>query len=130
MVHCFQYRNALACVGASVMLGSKAGVSALLRREQPCLISIHCMAHRLELALKDAQKKKLYDKTINSLAMGLYYFYYNSALNGSMIVRSYKALVEDATGDPLYPTRVGGTRWISHTLRAITNLTRSYKSIV
>ena len=48
---------ALACDGASVMLGSKAGVGALLRREQPCLISIHCMAHRLELALKDASKK-------------------------------------------------------------------------
>ena len=122
---------ALACDGASVMLGSKAGVGALLRREQPSVISIHCMAHRLELALKDASKNiKLYDKTVNVLAMGLYYFYHNSALNRAMLVRSYKSMVENATGDPLLPTRVGGTRWVGHTLRAITNLTTSYSYIV
>jgi hypothetical protein len=37
---------------------------------------------RLELALKDTSKmNNLYDKTISTLCMGLYYFYHNSALN-------------------------------------------------
>ena len=122
---------ALACDGASVMLGAKAGVGALLTKEQPSLIAIHCMAHRLELALKDASKKlKLYDKSINVLSMGLYYFYHNSALNRSMLVRSYQAMVGKEKGEPLLPTRVGGTRWIGHTYRALTNLTTSYPYIV
>ena len=34
--------------GASVMLGKKSGVLALLK-EQPSLIGVHCSAHRLEL---------------------------------------------------------------------------------
>ena len=122
---------ALSCDGASVMMGSKAGVGALLRAEQPSLLSIHCMAHRLELALKDSTKKmKLYDKTVNVLAMGIYYFYHNSGLNRSMLVRSYNATIGDKKDELLVPTRVGGTRWIGHTLRALVNLTTSYKYIV
>ncbi|KAL5466710.1 hypothetical protein EMCRGX_G030858 [Ephydatia muelleri] len=38
--------------GASVMTGCKSGVSTRLKREQPLLFSMHCMAHRLELGFK------------------------------------------------------------------------------
>ena len=43
--------------GASVMLGKKSGVLALLKEQQHSLIGIHCSAHRLELCYKDAMKK-------------------------------------------------------------------------
>ena len=46
--------------GASVMLGKKSGVLALLKEQQPSLIGIHCSAHRLELCYKDAIKKYLW----------------------------------------------------------------------
>ena len=73
---------ALSCDGASVMLGCKAGVGALLQKEQPSLIKIHCMAHRLELSLKDmAKSTKLYVKTVDTLLLGLYLFYHYSSLN-------------------------------------------------
>ena len=122
---------ALACDGASVMVGARAGVGTLLNRDSPTMITIHCMAHRLELCLKDSVKKlNLYEKCISVLAMGIYYFYHNSALNRSMLVRSFKALNEDSKRKLLMPTRVGGTRWIGHTFRALTNLTRSYQFIV
>ena len=113
------------------MVGCRNGIGAILRRDQPSLITIHCMAHRLELALKDvAKKNKHYDKSINILAMGLYYFYHNSSLNRAMLTRSYKAFrCDDDIVELLLPTRVGGTRWIGHTYRAITNLTSSYKFI-
>ena len=42
---------AVSCDGASVMTGVKAGVGALLRKTQPSIITIHCLAHRLELSL-------------------------------------------------------------------------------
>ena len=32
--------------GASVMQGRKGGVTALLRKDQPLLQSVHCMSHR------------------------------------------------------------------------------------
>ena len=34
------------------MTGCKSGVSTRLKREQPLLFSMHCMAHRLELGFK------------------------------------------------------------------------------
>ena len=121
---------ALACDGASMMTGCKAGVGALLRTKQPSLLTVHCMAHRLELALKDVSKKvKLYDKTVNTLAMGIYRFYYNSSLNRGMLRRAHTVLRTESDGDLLMPTRVGGTKWIGHTFRALTNLTASYKYI-
>ena len=80
---------ALSCDGDSVMMGSKPVVDALLWAEEPSRLSMHCMAHRLELSLKDSSKKtKLYDKTVNVLAIGILYFY-----------------------GLLVPTRVGRTRW-------------------
>ena len=48
---------ALGCDGAKVMTGKVGGVSALLSKEQPNIITVHCFAHRLELALKDSVKK-------------------------------------------------------------------------
>lgn len=75
------------------MVRCRAGVGALLRNDQPSMLTLHCMAHRLELALKDSTKKiKLYDKSVTVLCMGLYYFYHNSALNRAMLVRSFDAL--------------------------------------
>ena len=53
------------CDGASVMGGKKGGVSAYLTRLQPNCITVHCFAHRLELAFKDAVKEnRLYDNCI------------------------------------------------------------------
>jgi hypothetical protein len=110
----------LGCDGAAVMVGKKSGVAAHLTEEQPALVVVHCFAHKLELALKDASKNnKLYDKVVRVLLMGLYYFYHNSPLNRSMLRR---ALEMQPEGRILMPTRVGGTRWIPHTVRAITNL--------
>jgi hypothetical protein len=43
---------ALLCNGASViiiiMIGCRAGVGAMLREDQSCLITLHCMAHMVD----------------------------------------------------------------------------------
>lgn len=68
--------------GASVMLGRNNGVAAKLRRLQPAMVAVHCYAHKLELAFKDAIKHVPLDKKVTTcLLQGLYYFYHNSALN-------------------------------------------------
>ena len=43
--------------GASVNLGSQAGLGAILKKDIPHLIHIHCIAHNLELAVLDACKQ-------------------------------------------------------------------------
>ncbi|XP_068720447.1 zinc finger protein 862-like [Montipora capricornis] len=42
--------------GASVNLGTKCGVAALLRLDIPYLVDFHCLPHRLELALLEMQR--------------------------------------------------------------------------
>ena len=61
------------CDGACVMLGAFSGVAKLMKDIQPSTIVVHCLAHRLELAYKDAVKGiKVYESVI-ILLMGLYY---------------------------------------------------------
>lgn len=55
---------ALSCDGASVT-GTKSGVGAILRNDQTCILTVHCLAHRFELSLNDSVKSvKLYEKTM------------------------------------------------------------------
>ena len=51
MLYCF---CGLGSDGASVMLGSREGISKLLRDKSPFLVSNHCIAHRLALACGQA----------------------------------------------------------------------------
>lgn len=100
----------LSCDGASVMVGCRNGVGALLKKIQPSIVVMHCMAHRLELSLKDAAKKHaLYDKVVRVLLQGIYLFYHNSSLNRSMLKRSFEALSQEKD-KLMIPTRSGGTR--------------------
>ena len=66
---------------ASVMLGKKSGVIALLEEQQPSMIGVHCSAHRLELSYKNAMKKVPVVEKVITLLSGLYYKYCNSPLN-------------------------------------------------
>lgn len=111
--------------GASVMLGKNNGVAAKLRQQQPTLVAVHCYAHKLELAFKDAIKHVPLDTKVTCLLQGLYYFYHNSALNRSNLKNSCKSLKKKV----LLPTRIGGTRWVGHLLRALENFLTGYDAI-
>lgn len=67
------------CDGASNMLGCHNGLVTLLRQEYSEILGIHCLAHRLELAYKDALKGDRLYVQLSTLLLGLYYFYKNSA---------------------------------------------------
>ena len=115
---------ALGCDGASVMCGKTSGVSALLKKIQPSLIVVHCMAHRLELAYKDAIKGiKVYDSVI-VLLMGLYYLYHNSPKQREILRNAYASLEMKET----MPTRVSGTRWVGHLLLSVENFLKGFRA--
>ncbi len=117
---------AFGCDGASVMIGKKGGVATLLKSHiQPELVVVHCLAHKLELAYRDAVKKiSLYDSTI-CLLMGVYYFYHNSPKQRAALEASYEALGLKSR----MPSRVGGTRWLGHLLKAIKSFAEGYPAI-
>ena len=54
------WKQKLVCLGtdgANVMTGKHNSVSALLKRDVPSLVSIHCIAHKLELGFQDTVKE-------------------------------------------------------------------------
>ena len=61
------------CDGASVNIGNQ-GVKGLIQSERPWVITVWCLAHRLELALKDALKNTLFS-VIDDFLMRVYYIY-------------------------------------------------------
>jgi hypothetical protein len=48
----------ITCDGASNMMGVRKGVTALFKETHSYLVAIHCLAHRLELFIKDGFKQK------------------------------------------------------------------------
>ena len=111
--------------GASVMLEKNNGVIALLQAIQLSMIAVHCSGHRLELAFKDTIKKVANADKVVTLLSGMYYMYRNSALNRTNLKNAYRCLGSKI----LIPTHVGGSRWVSHTLRALNNFLQGYPAI-
>ena len=110
--------------GASVNMGCHNGIGARLKRKQPLLTSVHCMAHRLELAFKQVIQSNEAQLKVLGFLENIYKFYHNSSLNRSMLRRCSAAL--GATG---IPTRLGGTKWIPHTHTALINFWKMYPSL-
>jgi hypothetical protein len=65
---------------AAVMIGGKKGVGMLIRNYAPYLIQIHCIAHRLSLAVKDAES--CFDELhkLDTLSMDLYKYFKTSSV--------------------------------------------------
>ena len=67
------------CDGASNMIGQNGGLIALFKRDYPNLVGIHCLAHRLELAFRDAIAKNANYEKLTTLLLGIFYFYKKSS---------------------------------------------------
>ncbi|KAJ8384805.1 hypothetical protein AAFF_G00197920 [Aldrovandia affinis] len=81
--------------GASVMMGKRAGVGALLKKESAFSIQVHCGAHRAALAALDAAKAVdqvgAYKRTIASV----YSFYKHSASRTNRLHQLTAALSDE-----------------------------------
>ena len=110
--------------GASVNMGCHNGIGARLQRNQPLLTSVHCMAHRLELAFKKVIQDNQAQFKVLEFLESIYKFYHNSSLNRSMLRQCSSAF-----GTTGIPTRLGGTRSIPHTYTALINFWKMYPSL-
>lgn len=101
--------------GASVNLGKKAGLAALLKKEVPHLVDFHCLPHRLELALLELQNScKSVDTVYNVLHLIWKTYHYSPKS-----VRELKSIADELEMNILKPTQVKGARWLPHISRAL-----------
>ena len=105
--------------GASVMIGRRNGVSALLKQIAPWIIANHCVAHRLALATAQAADEVPYIKKFKAIFGQLYRFYSYSGVRMAGLKE-----IQDVLNDPrLKLTEAKDVRWLSHA-RAVSNLRR------
>ncbi|XP_053148082.1 zinc finger protein 862-like [Hemicordylus capensis] len=112
--------------GADVMVGQNNGVAKLLKEIQPCVQSVHCLVHRLEMTYKAALKSIQPFTLLTGLLQNMYYFYHNSPLNKSNLKLAYEAL----RLRPAIPSRIAGSRWLPCLQTALQTLLKGYPAIV
>lgn len=112
--------------GASVMVGATSGVSARLKALQPKMLSVWCMAHRLELVLKDCFKAKKYIWDVKELVHNIYLFYHKSPLNR----QNLKQACEATAVKFLVPTKATSSRWVAHLHYALDVIVAMYPALI
>ena len=103
--------------GASVNLGKNHSVTALLKKDVPQLLAVHCVSHRLELSVLDALRKKYLD--VFSKVKKVLQLMYNHYHRSPKACRELKSLAEAMQVKFMKPSKMNGTRWIPHLYRAL-----------
>lgn len=110
--------------GASTMMGRHSGVVARLKTITPSAISVHCAAHRLNLASSQAGDSVSYVKRFSNILRQLYDFFDNSAVRTAGL-EAVQTLINES-GKLLAPC---STRWLS-TERSVNRLRKCFISVV
>ena len=71
--------------GASVMVGQHTGVGARLKELNPFMLSMHCVAHKLALASKNAASSVAYCNEHHSILNGLYNYFHTKPNHYSVL---------------------------------------------
>jgi hypothetical protein len=109
--------------GDSVNTGVYTGLLARMSAdERPWLVGIHCVSHRLELAIKDSILKQKVFVECNDFMQTLHYFFKNSGRSKRLFHKL--ALVEDVL---VYCVpKVHGTRFVGHVHRGLDHLLKNW----
>jgi len=90
-------------------LGHINGVATQLKKENPFMTSVHCIAHRLHLAGQDAAREVSYFKEYENICKQLYGYF-----SGSYKRMQNLKLIQDMNDDPqLTILNIINTRWLS-----------------
>ena len=113
--------------GASVMTGRHSGVAARVKQKSPHCVSVHCMAHRLNLCSAQASKGVPYMKTFEKTCSELYY-YFGGSKSGNR--RCELTDIQKVLNDPqLKIKECHEIRWIAF-FEAISAINKTWPSLV
>lgn len=114
--------------GAATMVGKKNGVSTRLKKLNPFLTSVHCVAHRTNLAALEAAKHDSckvissdVDKVLNKVA-----FYFKKSCQRRVGLQAFQSQLLDAQKSL---KRYHKIRWLSR-WQAVTSLCDSLESVI
>ena len=110
--------------GASVMVGRRAGVATRLKERNPQMVAIHCVAHRLALAVAQAGDGVPYIKKFKILLHNLFSFYDNSPVRTAGL----RAIQEILDNPSLKLKQAKDHQWLSHE-NACQSLRRTLPSV-
>jgi len=112
--------------GASANI-AKAGLKGLVERELPWIFWMWCLAHRLELAVKDAFKNTAFNY-IDDMLLRLYYLYEKSPKKCRQLEDIINDLRDCLAFDDFgkRPVRASGSRWIAHKWNAMKRILSKY----
>ncbi|KAJ8879873.1 hypothetical protein PR048_020490, partial [Dryococelus australis] len=105
-----------------MMRGMHSGVQTKFKQLNPCMSDVHCLAHGLEFAVKDAVGKKPLCTELEYFLKLLYSFFHHSPVHRSIL----ETACDNEGVNFCAPTRVGGTCWLSHTQQAVTGAIKLY----
>ena len=111
--------------GASVMVGRKTGVATRLKRNNPSMLSIHCINHRLALGASQSIDTVKYLHKFNEILVGIFKFYHYSSVRQHAL-KEIQAICNDPVLKFKEPKSV---RWLSHR-KAVEAIRRSLQSLI
>ena len=106
---------------------ARGGLKGLVEAELDWVFWMWCLAHRLELAVKDALKGTAFDAN-DDMLLKLYYLYEKSPKK----CRELEEVISDMKNCITFndvgsrPVRVSGSRWVSHKLSAMRRVLSKY----
>ena len=114
--------------GASVNRGDRNGVISLMQEKYPQVLFIWCIAHRLELSLKDGLADTCF-KHIDEMLLNIYLLYYKSPKKLRELkdfAELYSESLERSPTGKNLPKNLKVTQWIGHKWNAMRNVLENY----
>ncbi|XP_033615101.1 sperm flagellar protein 2 isoform X3 [Fukomys damarensis] len=101
------------------------GVALLLKEIQPCVQTVYCFAHHLELSYKVVfQSIPMYNR-VKDLLHSICHFYHNSPLHKSSLITAFKSLQLL----PVMPSQIEDKRWLHGLQEALQNFLKGFPAI-
>lgn len=111
--------------GASVMTGKTNGCAAIMRRENPHMSNIHCVAHKLALCTSQAAESIPLLKKHQQILTDLFYYFKGSSKRATKL-HEIQVLVDDPA---LTIKEIHSVRWLSY-FNALTAVFRTTDSLM
>ncbi len=108
--------------GAAVMMGEKTGVAGRLKKRIPHIITIHCVAHKLELAVLDSVKGCEYLVKFEDTLKTIFKMYYYSPKKRRELTEISELLNEKVA----HFSGLKSTRWLPSRLRCLKAVEKNY----
>ena len=113
--------------GASVNFGKYGGLVALFKQDCPWLVGVHCVSHRLELAIADALEGSYMFKDVDEMIQSINSLYRRGGKKLSQLSGLAKILGMNAASRP---AKTSGTRWLEHKMKAFVWMSKNYAAVM